>query len=127
MFGFRKLSPIRAKRVLEQSKGSVERFVEFNERFVHSPEDVMEFLALLKPRTRENVVLEFGYFIGKLGRDKVCCLHKGKLRVPSDMQGIVYIPFKSSLREVKNDIIKELQAAGMIRESEKGGRNRAGL
>jgi len=63
-------------------------------------------------RARQNVILEFGYFIGKLGRDKVCCLHKGNVELPSDMQGIVYIPFKDSVEEARDMIIKELMEAG---------------
>jgi len=66
----------------------------------------------LTRRARQNVVLEFGYFIGKLGRDRVCCLYKGDIELPSDMHGIVYIPFKESVRECRNKIIKELKAAG---------------
>jgi hypothetical protein len=63
-------------------------------------------------RARQNVILEFGYFIGKLRRDRVCCLHKGKVELPSDMQGIVYIPFKDSIEEARDMIIKELKEAG---------------
>jgi len=63
-------------------------------------------------RARQNVILEFGYFIGKLGRDKVCCLHKGDVELPSDMHGMVYIPFKQSVNEVKDKVVKELKAAG---------------
>jgi predicted nucleotide-binding protein len=73
---------------------------------------VQEFLKSFKSRARQNVVLEFGYFIGLLGRDKVCCLHKGNVELPSDMQGIVYIPFKESINEARKMIIKELSAAG---------------
>ena len=65
-----------------------------------------------KKRARQNVVLEFGYFIGLLGRDRVCCLHKGDVELPSDMHGIVYIPFKESVDEVRNKIIRELKEAG---------------
>jgi len=67
---------------------------------------------LLEKRARQNVVLEFGYFIGLLSRDRVCCLHTGDVELPSDMGGIVYIPFEKSVDEVKNKIIKELKAAG---------------
>jgi len=67
---------------------------------------------IVKCRARQNVVLEFGYFIGRLGRDKVCCLYKGDIELPSDMHGIVYIPFKDSVKECKNKIIKELKEAG---------------
>ena len=63
-------------------------------------------------RARHNVILEFGYFIGKLRRDRVCCLHKGKVELPSDMQGIVYIPFKDSIEEARDMVIKELKEAG---------------
>ena len=66
----------------------------------------------LKPRTRQNVLLEFGFFMGKLSRTKVCCLYKGNVDLPSDMQGIVYIHFNNSVNEVRNRIIKELKAAG---------------
>jgi len=65
-----------------------------------------------KERARQNVILEFGYFMGLLGRDRVCCLYKGDVELPSDMHGIVYIPFKDSVEEVRNKIIKELKAAG---------------
>ena len=68
--------------------------------------------SFLRPRARQNVILEFGYFIGKLERDRVCCLHKGKVELPSDMQGIVYIPFEESVNEVRDKIIKELKEAG---------------
>ena len=66
----------------------------------------------LKPRTRQNVLLEFGFLIGKLSRSKVCCLYKGNVELPSDMHGIVYIPFKDSVRECRDKIIKELREAG---------------
>lgn len=45
------------------------------------------------PRARQNVVLELGYFIGKLGRSRVCALKKGELELPSDFHGVVYTPF----------------------------------
>lgn len=43
-------------------------------------------------RARENVVLELGYFIGKLGRDNVTILHDEAVKVPSDFQGVGYYP-----------------------------------
>jgi predicted nucleotide-binding protein len=69
-------------------------------------------LQTFKPRARQNVVLEFGYFIGKLNRDRVCCLLKGNVEKPSDMGGIVYVPFMDSVEEVRATIMKELKAAG---------------
>jgi predicted nucleotide-binding protein len=63
-------------------------------------------------RARQNVILELGYFIGLLGRDRVCCLYKGDVDLPSDMQGIVYISFSKSIEEARQAITKELRAAG---------------
>ena len=74
--------------------------------------DVNEINECLSPRARQNVVLEFGYFIGFLGRDKVCCLLKGDVEKPSDMHGIVYVLFKDSVKEKRKMIIKELKQAG---------------
>lgn len=44
-----------------------------------------------KSRARQNVVLELGYFMGRLGRLRVCALHKGGVELPSDYQGVLYI------------------------------------
>jgi predicted nucleotide-binding protein len=64
------------------------------------------------PRARQNVVFEFGLFVGKLGRKRVCCLYTGNVERPSDIDGLVYISFNSSINEVQLDIVKELRAAG---------------
>ena len=45
----------------------------------------------LNPRARQNVVFELGYFMGKLGRERVCLLLKDQVELPSDIGGIVYI------------------------------------
>ena len=44
-----------------------------------------------KPRARQNVILELGYFMGRLGRDRVCALHRGGVELPSDYQGVIYV------------------------------------
>jgi len=48
------------------------------------------------PRARQNVILELGYFMGRLGRTRVCALHKEGVELPSDYQGVVYIPMDSA-------------------------------
>lgn len=45
----------------------------------------------LKPRARQNVILELGFFIGKLSRTRVCALFQGNIELPSDYQGVVYV------------------------------------
>jgi predicted nucleotide-binding protein len=67
--------------------------------------------GVLRPRARQNVVLELGYFTAKLGRKAVCALHRGSLELPSDYLGVVYVPIDEAggwqLR-----LAKELKAAG---------------
>lgn len=74
-----------------------------------------EILPAINNRARQNVILEFGYFIGRIGRRKVCCLYKGNVELPSDMHGICYLPFRNRVIEVKETILKELRAAEIIK------------
>ncbi|HEV7746191.1 MAG TPA: nucleotide-binding protein [Pyrinomonadaceae bacterium] len=45
----------------------------------------------LRARARQNVIMELGFFIGRLGRVRVCALHKGGVELPSDYQGVLYV------------------------------------
>lgn len=63
-------------------------------------------------RARPNVIFEFGYFVGKLGRSKVCCLYTGNVTLPSDLSGIIYKKYESSIEEVAYSILKDLKASG---------------
>ena len=49
-----------------------------------------------RPRARQNVVLELGYFLGRLHRAHVCPLKRGDVEIPSDFEGVVYVPFDNS-------------------------------
>lgn len=62
----------------------------------------------MKSRARQNVVLELGYFIGKLGRDRVCVVSRGTIEKPSDIHGVVWIDYNSNW---KVDLGKELKHA----------------
>jgi predicted nucleotide-binding protein len=46
-----------------------------------------------KPRARQNVILELGFFLGRLGRDRVCALYEDGIEIPSDYDGVLFIPF----------------------------------
>lgn len=63
-------------------------------------------------RARPNVMFEFGYFVGKLGRSKVCCLYTGDVVIPSDLNGLIYKKYASNIEEVAYSIIKDLKATG---------------
>jgi predicted nucleotide-binding protein len=56
--------------------------------------------------------LNWECFLSALGRDKVAILHKGDLESPSDIKGLIYIPFQNSVQEAKNKLAASLQKAG---------------
>lgn len=64
-----------------------------------------------EPRARQNVLLELGYFIGKLGRDRVCAFQRGKVNIPSDFAGVVWTAMDES-NGWKQELARELSAAG---------------
>ena len=69
----------------------------------------------LRPRARQNVVLELGMVLACLGRSRVAILVKGEgddLERPSDIDGLLYIPFKNHVNEAKNPLASNLQKAG---------------
>lgn len=49
-----------------------------------------------KHRARQNVIFELGFFIGTLGREKVCPLYQEGVELPSDYDGVVYTPLDES-------------------------------
>lgn len=65
----------------------------------------------LKPRARQNVVLELGLFIGHFGPNGVCALIKGDVEMPGDYDGVVYVPMDNH-EGWKLKIINELIARG---------------
>jgi len=47
-------------------------------------------------RARQNVILEYGLSRGKLGRNKICILYKGKVELPTDILGVNYVPIDNT-------------------------------
>ena len=64
-----------------------------------------------KPRARQNVILELGYFLGHLGRERVIALLKDDVEIPSDYMGVVYTPFDEG-GAWRQNLARELQTAG---------------
>jgi len=62
----------------------------------------------LRPRARQNVVFEHGYLMGEIGRENVATLVSGKIELPSDLGGVVYISDKNW----QVDIAREMKASG---------------
>lgn len=66
----------------------------------------------LEPRARQNVLLELGYFMGKLGRGNVCVLRKGNVSIPTDFAGAIWIDMDEGAGW-KRMLARELAAAGL--------------
>jgi predicted nucleotide-binding protein len=66
-------------------------------------------------RARQNVVLELGMMLAAMGRSKVAILMHTNPRMerPSDIQGLLYIPFKDNVDEGKVLLAKEMHAQGI--------------
>jgi predicted nucleotide-binding protein len=80
-----------------------------------TPDDIggkQESEPVLKPRARQNVILELGYFLGRLDRTHVAALIKGDVEKPSDYDGVAYIPMDQA-GAWKFELARELKAAGL--------------
>lgn len=109
----------------EASEGQtiIEKFESYGEASSYvivllTPDDVGQMAAEHdagsppKPRARQNVVLELGYFIGKLGRKRIVVVNKDVER-PSDLAGLGYVQYPGTNRE--DDLRKELLSARLTR------------
>ncbi len=90
------------------------------EKFEHYAEDCDVVFALFTPddfrdigtgRARQNVVFEYGYFMGMLGRrsGRVFLLYKGNVEIPSDLKGLVYIDISQGIESAGEQIRRELR------------------
>lgn len=67
----------------------------------------------LRPRARQNVVLELGYFLGRLGRARVHVLYRGGVELPSDYHGVVYTATDVPNSDWRVELCKEMRASGL--------------
>lgn len=81
---------------------------------IATPDDVGRKAAddELQPRARQNVVFEWGFFYGALGRDRVALLYEDTVERPSDIAGVVTIPLDAN-GAWKMLLARELEAAGL--------------
>lgn len=111
------LSPIILAEMPDGGRTVIEKFVAASQDIAFAvvlltPDDVGALTGeSLSPRARQNVILELGYFVALLGRDRVCALRKGSVEVPSDFVGVVYKDLDSG-EGWKLQLWRELMAAG---------------
>jgi predicted nucleotide-binding protein len=64
------------------------------------------------PRARENVMHEIGFFQGKYGLERVCLLYEEGTNIPSNIHGLIYLPFlKGYVNATFGALQRELNAA----------------
>jgi Predicted nucleotide-binding protein containing TIR-like domain len=80
--------PSRGRTVLEKFEAAGYAVVLLSKDDVGQASDESD----LRPRARQNVVWEFGFFAGAIGRSNVAVLYEEGVELPSDLHGLVYIP-----------------------------------
>ena len=115
------LEPIILDQQISAGQTIIEKLEEYSQEVQYAivlatPDDEGKALSesTTKKRVRQNVVLELGMFLSKLGRDKVAILLKEDcdFEKPSDIQGLVYIPFNNRVDDVTLNLVKELANQG---------------
>ena len=64
----------------------------------------------MEARARQNVIFEIGYAFGRLGRGRSAVIHGRGVRMPSDVDGLAYIPYSG---DWKIRLARELNAGGL--------------
>ncbi|MEJ2278438.1 MAG: nucleotide-binding protein, partial [Candidatus Lokiarchaeota archaeon] len=115
------LEPIILHEQPNEGKTIIEKFEKHSEVgfaiALFSPDDkgfsVKDGEENVKTRARQNVILETGYFFGRLGRNRVIILFKEdeNFEFPTDYQGVIYISFDKN-EAWKLNIIKEMNSQG---------------
>jgi predicted nucleotide-binding protein len=72
----------------------------------------------LQPRARQNVIAELGYFVAKLGRERVFPLKKAEVEIPSDFAGVLYTEMDNT-GKWQFDLVRELKAVGFAVDANK--------
>lgn len=108
-----KLEPIILHEQPNKGRTIIEKFVEYSDVgfsiVLLSPDDKAQENDKLVSRARQNVIFELGYFLGKLGRERVIALYKNPVQIPSDYNGVLYVEYNRS-ETWKLQIGKELKA-----------------
>jgi len=122
------LNPIILHEKPNAGRTIIEKFTDFSDVsfavVLLSPDDVAHERTAspeqAKFRARQNVILELGYFLGKLGRSRVVVLfnQEENFELPSDYSGVLFVPYEVSGRW-QYDLIRELKASGYIIDANK--------
>ena len=67
----------------------------------------------LRLRARQNVILELGFFIGHLGRERVAAIYEPGVELPSDYDGVLWIECDGA-GAWKLQLAREIKASGIV-------------
>jgi len=104
---------------LGNSSGEIENYINglVKSKSTFNAKDVCDILEKLNFRARQNVLFEYGLFLGVLGREKVQCLWNKKIgEEPSDIKGVLNIQFEKSIRETYSEIDAKLEKLRLIKK-----------
>ena len=114
------LKPIILHEKPDQGRTIIEKFIEHSQvQFavvLFSPDDMGHSKTAspdtAKHRARQNVVLELGFFLGKLGRDSVVVLYKNvpNFEMPTDYSGVLFKAYEGTGWQF--ELVRELNAKG---------------
>lgn len=112
------LEPVILQEQPSQGRTIIQKFEEYAETvgfavILGTPDDVgalADDRDNLRPRMRQNVVYELGYFNHALGRKRVCVLLKDDIERPSDYDGVIYITL-DNFGGWRMELAKELKEA----------------
>ena len=79
-----------------------------------TPDDIAVNDSKTGRRARQNVILELGWFMARLGRENVILMSQGEVELPSDVLGILYLRFERDVNEVAAEISTQLRDVGLL-------------
>jgi len=114
------LEPVILREQANSGKTIIEKFVEYADVayavVLLTPDDrggiFRASLDEQRPRARQNVLFELGYFIGKLSRNRVTALHMGDVEIPSDYAGVAFVALDDR-GAWRLELAREFRAAGI--------------
>lgn len=92
---------------------------------VATGEDTVTSRGTQSAAVRDNIILEFGLFLGALGRERVYLLSVGDAKLPSDLQGLTRLIYRhrpdDDIRSGLNDAVLRIEKAMATQGPRAGG------
>lgn len=82
-----------------------------------TPDDIVIQGDNMYLQARPNVIFELGWFYAKIGRENVCIIEQENedFHIFTDINGILTLRFRNSIKEIYLDIEEQLRHSGIIK------------